>query len=175
MTTVPTPPTTLLAKVSRRLFIALLVLVTVALVLMIMASSTDANPYVALPVIMGVGMIGGFVGLQRRLKNLTIGDLELIAESWVYTCLSPLVGGVLAILLYVLFLSTLVASPLFPTFVPDNSGTHSGFGTIFDQKAAGYADYAKLLFWCFIAGFSERFVTDVIGRFEGTAVKDLGA
>jgi hypothetical protein len=30
-----------------------------------------------------------------------------------------------------------------------------------------------LIFWAFVGGFSERFVTDVISRFEGAAVKTL--
>ena len=40
-----------------------------------------------------VGVIGGFVGLQRRLKKMSEDDLTLLANSWVYICLAPLVGG----------------------------------------------------------------------------------
>jgi hypothetical protein len=119
------------------------------------------------------GIIGGFVGLQRRLKDLTISDLELIANSWIYACLSPLVGGVLALLLYVLFLSELMTGDLFPHFVPKSGSEHCvGWHCIFEQEG-GYKDYAKLVFWCFMGGYSERFVTDVISRFEGAAVKTL--
>lgn len=46
------------------------------------------------------GVIGGFVCLQRRLKAMSKDDLTLLANSWVYVCLSPLVGGVLAVVIY---------------------------------------------------------------------------
>jgi hypothetical protein len=45
--------------------------------------------------IFAVGVVGGVVGLQRRLKQMSDDDLTLLANSWVYVCLSPLTGGVL--------------------------------------------------------------------------------
>lgn len=161
----------LLISVSRRLFITLLVLFSTALLVAILLP--DSRYVIPVVVIMS-GLIGGFVGLQRRLKELTVTDLELIAASWIYTCLSPLVGGMLALLLYILFLSGLLSGDLFPHFVADeNSEKITSFTSIFNQHGSSYEEYAKLIFWCFIAGFSERFVTDVISRFEGAAVKSL--
>lgn len=164
--------TNLLIAVSRRLFIALTALFSIALTTAIFIPNSR---YIVLVVVIASGLIGGFVGLQRRLRELTIKDLELISNSWVYTCLSPLVGGILALLLYILFLSGLLSGDLFPHFIADeNAGEISGFASIFLQNGSSYEEYAKLIFWCFIAGFSERFVTDVISRFEGAAVKSLG-
>jgi hypothetical protein len=161
----------LLISVSRRLFIALMVLFSIALATVILLP--DSRHIIFVVVIMS-GLIGGFVGLQRRLKELTIKDLELIADSWVYTCLSPLVGGILAFLLHILFLSGLLSGDLFPHFIADEKVEKiTGFASIFQQHGSGYKEYAKLIFWCFIAGFSERFVTDVISRFEGAAVKSI--
>jgi phosphate/sulfate permease len=166
-------PTELVVAVTRRLFVSILVLVAVTLSILVYASASDSELIVP-AVIVTAGCIGGFVGLQRRLKDLTVPDLELIAKSWIYTSLSPLVGGVLALLLYVLFLSELLKGDLFPRFMVDNDVLpRNGFSSLFAQHAAGYKDYAKLMFWCFVAGFSERFVTDVIGRFEGTAIRKL--
>ncbi len=164
-------PSNLLISVSHRLFIALTVLFSIALATAIF---TPDSRHIVLVVVIASGLIGGFVGLQRRLRELTIKDLELISNSWVYTCLSPLVGGILALLLYVLFLSGLVSGDLFPHFIADEKEENiSGFASIFLQYGSSYKEYAKLIFWCFIAGFSERFVTDVISRFEGVAVKSL--
>lgn len=163
--------TNLLISVTRRLFIALMILFSIALATATLATNSR---YIVLIVVISSGLIGGFVGLQRRLRDLTIKDLELIANSWVYTCLSPLVGGILAVLLYVLFLSGLLSGDLFPHFLPDeNKNGVTGFASIFLQYGSSYQEYAKLIFWCFVAGFSERFVTDVISHFEGAAVKSL--
>ena len=169
--TVTTEPTVLLASVTRRLFTALATLFLIALGL-IVVSYQFRSQFVVPPVVIAAGMIGGFVGLQRRLKELTIPDLQLIADSWIYTSLAPLVGGVLALLLYVLFLSGLLSGPLFPKFVGDvNLTGDEGFVLIVRQHAENHQEYAKLVFWSFVAGFSERFVTDVLSRFEGAAVK----
>lgn len=114
------------------------------------------------------GVIGGFVGLQRRLKSMSEDDLVLLAHSWVYIWISPIIGGVLAVVLYVLFISTLVSGDLFPKFVPDADPCFTerkGFSIIFDVHGEA-VDYAKMMFWSFVAGFSERFVTDIISKFE---------
>jgi len=161
--------TQLLVSVTHRLFFSLVVLFSLALVTAIFLADSR---HVILVVVITSGLIGGFVGLQRRLKELTIADLQLISTSWIYTCLSPLVGGILALLLYVLFLSGLLSGDIFPRFVAEEI-PQVGFSSIFNQHGESYKDYAKLVFWCFVAGFSEHFVTDVISRFEGEAMKTL--
>lgn len=168
----------LLIIVSKRLFAAFTILIIIGFVLILGLNYFGKGDNITLPMVMFCGVLGGFVGIQRRLKDLTIRDLEILAISKVYLCLSPLVGGVLAVVLYILFVSNLLAGELFPTF---EAGTDAntkanieklGFNSILHQFAtAGHSGYAKLMFWCFLAGFSERFVTDVIGKFEGKAVK----
>ena len=160
----------LLIAVTRRLFIALIILFGLSLSA---AALLTESIYIVPLLVFASGVIGGFVGLQRRLKDLTLFDLELIAASWVYTGLSPLVGGVLAFLLFILFLSGLLSGDLFPVFLPDSNSSSESFLSIFEQHGEGHKEYAKLIFWSFIAGFSEHFVTDVISRFEGAAVKSL--
>jgi hypothetical protein len=166
-------PTDLLARVTRRLFISISSLLAGALLVMSYALSAESHLVVPAVVVIA-GIIGGFVGLQRRLKDLTVEDLTLISTSHPYTWLSPIVGGVLALLLYVLFLSGLLSGQLFPQFEADALlANDKSFKSVFQQHAKGYSEYAKLVFWCFVAGFSERFVTDVIGRFEGAAIRTL--
>ncbi len=53
------------------------------------------------------------------------------------------------------------------TILPDKS--KSGLSILFTVQGVGYKDYAKLIFWCFVAGYSERFVTNIISRFESSA------
>ncbi|MEJ8846989.1 hypothetical protein [Variovorax rhizosphaerae] len=153
-------------KISNRLALCLGVLVVVVVSGALFSNYGPTEDIIAAPMAaFAVGVVGGFVGLQRRLKTMSADDLTLLANSWVYVCLSPLVGGILAIVLYVLFLSTLVSGDLFPKFVPDASDDRKGFSNIFAVHGTG-VDYAKMLFWSFIAGFSERFVTDIVSKFE---------
>ena len=114
-----------------------------------------------------VGFVGGFVGLQRRLKTLPAEDLTLLANSWVAIALSPVAGAILAVLVYLLFISGLLEGAMFPKFVADNpSQTTPGLKAIFEVHCPTAADYAKVLFWSFIAGFSEKFATNIISQFE---------
>ncbi len=115
-----------------------------------------------------VGALGGFVGLQKRLGQLANEDLTLLSKSWVYTFLSPLVGGILATLTYVLFISGLLTGDLFPKFVSDKlPSAVQGIEILFSIHGQA-TDYAKLIFWCFLAGYSERFATDILAHFESS-------
>lgn len=159
--------------ISNRLARALAFLVAAFVPGALYAHMNPGNVIVSAPIAaFAVGMIGGFVGLQRRLKKMSEDDLTLLANSWVYVCLAPFVGGILAVLTYVLFVSGLLAGDLFPKFVPDSSAADTkGLAAIFAIHGQA-ADYGKMLFWCFVAGFSERFATDIISRFESRAVED---
>ncbi len=165
--------------ISNRLFVALLVLVVITTVF---AYYTYTEHYLTVGgtiwMVLLCGAIGGFISLQRRLKNLTPDDLVLLTRSWVYVLLSPLAGGVLATLLYFLFVSNLLDGDLFPQFVSvaatdastatDVTGDPSltGVSMLFQVRGEAYTDYAKLIFWCFLAGYSESFVTNMISQFE---------
>ena len=153
--------------ISNRLVCSLLVLMSISIPGAIYAYLNPGSIVVSTPLVaFVVGVVGGFVGLQRRLKQLSDDDLTLLANSWVYVCLAPLVGGILAVLTYILFISELLAGDLFPKFVPDVKGPKDeGLNAMFGIHGAA-TDYAKLIFWAFLAGFSERFVTDIISRFE---------
>ena len=181
---------TKLRTIGNRLAVALAVLVAIAVPGAIYTHLHPGGIITSAPMAaFTVGVIGGFVGLQRRLRTMSDDDLTLLANSWVYVCLSPLVGGILAIVTYVLFVSGLLAGDLFPKFVADSSPlvgarpesvgntstaiseSANGFALIFAIHGATPADYGKMLFWCFVAGFSERFATDIMSRFESRVTR----
>lgn len=53
----------------------------------------------------GVGIIGGFVSIQQRLKLLSPEELALLARSWVHILVILLFGGIFALVLYLLVLA----------------------------------------------------------------------
>jgi hypothetical protein len=162
----------LVREVTRRLLISLLTLIALSAALLIVFVLAQSSVSV-FAITMTFGICGGFVGIQRRLKSLPLEDLELMASSWAYVFLSPLAGGALAVILYLLFVSGLVKGGLFPTFEPGET-LRKDFTRILDCTASGYQDYAKIMFWSFVAGFSETFVTDIIGTFSKAAPPQTG-
>ena len=156
-------------NVTGRVLLSLAVLMLLAVVTTILSQYAAVDFSVPVLVFLA-GTLGGFISIQRRLKQLDEADLKLMSDSWVYTALSPAVGGILALLLYLLFLSGLMAGDLFPKFQADDAAADvRNFRAIFSQHGVAYPDYAKLLFWAFVAGFSERLVVDIISRFEREA------
>jgi len=158
----------MIRTVSNRLVSALAVLLCI-----IIPGSFFALYYGRVPfalAIFTVGVVGGVVGLQRRLKRMSEEDLTLLANSWVYVCLSPLTGGILAVVIYILFVSGMLKGELFPEFAPDDpTKSEIGLPVLFNVHPLAAGDYGKALLWGFIAGFSERFATDIISRFESNA------
>jgi hypothetical protein len=128
-----------------------------------------------LPIALSLGVLGGFIGLQRRLKKLDVDDLKLLTATPFHVWLSPLVAGFLAVILYVVFISGLLKGGLFPSFEFPASKSKPQFSDLFQVHGNSMQDYAKLIVWSFIAGFSENFVTNILGRFEGGSAEQTNS
>ena len=156
----------LVRVVSKRLLVAMLVLLTAVLAAIVVTVTKIEAPSTTLLLVFLAGQVGGYVGLQGRVKTMSLEDLGLLATSWVYTVLSPLVGGILAVALYLIFVSELITGHLFPVFQPDTGAPDTeSIKMLFAHHGQSYVDYAKLMVWSFIAGYSERFVINVISSF----------
>lgn len=125
------------------------------------------------------GIIGGFVSIQQRLNKVTDEELALLNASWFQILLVPIFGGVFALVLYLVFLSGIVSGDLFPVFsFPNRNDIEEGEDYILlifrETYPSTGPDLAKLLFWSFVAGFSERFVPQLISSVT-SSVTDTSA
>ncbi len=120
------------------------------------------------------GIIGGFVSIQQRLRKIEIEELTLLSESWATILVIPIYGGIFALVLYILFLAGLVQGHLFPEFfVPKFSSpptTDNIIAFLSETYPSQGSELAKLIFWSFVAGFSERFVPQIIQKVTDTEV-----
>jgi hypothetical protein len=113
------------------------------------------------------GILGGFVSIQQRLPKVSGEELSLLSGSWFQVLLIPIYGGIFSLVLYVIFLSGIISGHFFPAFsippIPE-TGVDSAYikNFITNTYPASGTDLAKLIVWCFIAGFSERFVPQII-------------
>ena len=178
------PENTIPKKIIQRFFIVFTIFIFILLSLLAIFDHIIGYG-LTLPVVLLLGALGSFVSLQRKFRNFNAQELPL-QDSWSDIFLAPFVGAVLAGILYLLFLSGLLAGELFPkfSFNPDSKdGAFGGlfskasenakdyakdgaFGGLFSKASENAKDYAKLFFWSFVAGYSEQFVTNIIGRFE---------
>ena len=118
------------------------------------------------------GIIGGFVSIQQRLRNINDEELSLLSHSWAMILVIPIYGGIFALVLYVLFISGLIEGELFPQFYvpafsmpPTTQDIAEFLRTTYPTSGA---DFAKLMFWTFVAGFSERLVPQIIQKVSST-------
>jgi hypothetical protein len=125
-----------------------------------------------LPLIMEAGIVGALFSALTRLYNVdqtggesitpTINSLNGLYIT-MYALVPPLIGAIAAIVLYLVFVSKLVQSPVFPTLdCQVNDGCKDILGLMQHYWPTKPEDYGKALVWSIIAGFSERFVPDVL-------------
>ena len=100
-----------------------------------------------------LGRIQGVNDNNKLAQNITTFNFSTSATKTV-----PLTGFVFAIILCFMFAADLVSGTLFPK---------GDLPKILDTSA----QLSKLLIWCFISGFSERFVPDIIDRLAEKAKK----
>lgn len=114
------------------------------------------------------GLIGGFVSIQQRLPGIEDDELFLLSKNWTSVLLIPVYGGIFALVLYVLFLSGMIDNDLFPSFYMPIFNLPVEAKDIAEFLRNCYPlsghDLAKLIFWSFVAGFSERFVPQIIQK-----------
>jgi len=134
-----------------------------------------------------VGLVGSTVSILRRSENIaaaaTFADDPVVQISalrygdWgLYA--AALSGAVFAVVLAMIFMGNMVSvQGLTPSFCSPPGGAHCPGPldqfTILQRNYAliGYADGAKLLVLCFLAGFAEQLVPDVLDRFAQTIAK----
>ena len=121
----------------------------------------------------GCGLLGGFVSIQQRLRKIDNQELALLTESWFTILVIPVFGAIFAEVLYILFLSGLLQGHMFPSFYipPFDEVPTVGNVIAFLRETCpkSGADLAKLMFWSFVAGFSERFVPQIVSKISSKA------
>jgi hypothetical protein len=127
-------------------------------------------------VIIAAGMLGALASFLRRLQAVATSapnpdqssDLSALAYEKRAALMSLAVGGVFAIVLYMMFAAGLgnVMGDMGPKFIALEELLLGGatFATFTDMGPATGGDYAKVLVWAFIAGFFEQLVPDVLDR-----------
>ena len=163
-------------EIHRQMVIALFtatLIVSVAL-----AAGLIASRVTALMVVAAGGALGGFVSALRRLyafqrvfpQNFFRSMRRINLYLIVYSMIPSLVGAIGAVVLYMVFASGLIKGDLFPAFelsqLDPKPDDFQNF--IANWQPSGPIDYAKALVWSFIAGFSERFVPDLLDRFASS-------
>lgn len=118
-----------------------------------------------------VALVGSLVNEPFRADKANVTPTHGL---FTYSIWKGAVAVVFAFLLYLLFMSGLVSGDVFPTFSYIEVGNGGDYVSmeefLIKVKPASYKDVAKVLVWSFIAGYSERFVPNLISR-----VIDTGA
>jgi hypothetical protein len=140
----------------RRLLIILVVVLAICAAVTFYGGNERVTSLVFL-----LGNVGGYVSAHRSLASMTDDEVINFSGSWLGLVVPPLVGGILGIVLYILFLSNLIGGDVFPKFEADKNAP-IGFEALFYQHAVDMPAYAKLFFWAFIAGFNQNYVVDLI-------------
>ena len=147
----------------------------------VLATQLDQPPQFALELIIFLaGSVGGVANNYRRLVNMplkVIADENPITKQLItfQTYVSPIVGGIFSIVLYLLFMSGILQGTFFPAFSPAlTKDIYESFQTFASvANPATNQDAAKAILWAFIAGFSEGLVPNFIDKIaQETSDKD---
>ena len=123
------------------------------------------------------GIFGASIALLRKVTKGESIDAYLTSKSWTITLCPFLYGGIMAGVAYFMMISGIVSGEsggglfttnLFPSF-DGGVATDNHLLSMYDFRTlrpATVRDAAKALIWCFLAGFSESFVTGMLSSLE---------
>lgn len=169
-------------KIIHRVFIAQFALIIVtALVLIALALFSELLGSFIFAFFFGC--FGGSISLLRRMHKESAKSLELIADSWISNLMPLMYGGLMAAVSYMLFVSGLLTgvdgnglftSNLFPNFKSLSLAENESLSLkhVMSIRPTQIEDAGKLMVWCFVAGYSEKFVGHILSTLEGRATGD---
>lgn len=128
--------------------------------------------------VFGVGMLGGVFSTLLRVQKFKlcgISESRALSQAGnqITVILAPAVGGVGAVVLFVVLAAGLLQGVFFPSLKPVDFGAGvDALENLFKIELASSSEAAKLYLLCFLAGFSERLVPDVMSRLSAMAEKE---
>ena len=155
----------------RRMFVAQLIIIGTMAVLFGIAMVWDLGSFWFA---FGAGILGASIALIKRFDRLDQKELERAARSWFGILMPLMYGGVMAAVAYGLFMSQilsgeqgggLLTTNLFPNFT-GSDGQVATAQAFRNMRPQSLQSLGKLLVWCFVAGYSERFIVGVLSRLD---------
>jgi hypothetical protein len=121
------------------------------------------------------GALGAEVSIIRRIPTLKDADVSALVGSWWSLVVPLLAGSVMAGVLYLVFMAGILTgdggeglftSNLFPTFKAPPVKDPLDLHVVLEIRPASIKDFGKLMAWCFLSGYSERFVPSLLQSLE---------
>ena len=124
-----------------------------------------------------IGGVGSCVSFFLRFPKLGDSELEFIVSSWWALIVPVLIGFVMGGFIYIIFFAGILTgdggkglftSNLFPLFTspPLAEGEVLSLKQALEIRPVSVQDFGKLLVWCFLAGYSERLVPNILKSLE---------
>jgi len=114
--------------------------------------------------VMGSAIVGSLINQSQRPDAATMKG-----SAWIYVLWKCAVALSFAVVLYLLFVSNIVQGSIFPSFICVDADFSGLDAFVRGVQPAKNVDVAKCLVWGFIAGYSERFVPNILERISTEA------
>lgn len=126
------------------------------------------------------GGMGAGVSLARGSAGLGEAELNTLLRSPWNLAVVEVVAAVMAGIVYLLFLAGILTgdgggglftSNLFPKFSGPTAPAETllDIRTVLQIRPASIQDFGKLVIWCFVAGYSDKFAPNILGVLENRA------